>query len=105
MPAARVMWCSSLDGVKQGHVHDVVERVGAVVVISDHERGGEVVVIVNDEWAVLEDDCLGFPRVPLGPRDPVTFLTVRVEVVGESDYIVPEFPITKGVDEVCRMGL
>ena len=53
----------------------------------------------------MEDDCLGFLRVPLGPRDPETRLTVRVEVVGESDYIVPEFPGAKRVDEVCRMGL
>jgi len=53
----------------------------------------------------LEDDCLGFLRVPLGPRDPETLIAVRVEVVGESDDIVPEFSDAKGVDEVGRMGL
>jgi hypothetical protein len=87
---------SSLDGVKQGHVCDIIERVGAIVVIADYEW---------EERAALEDDCFGFLRVPLGPWDPETRLAVRVEVVGESDDIVPEFPGAKGVDEVCRMSL
>lgn len=87
---------SSLDGVKQRHVPDIAERIGAVVVIADDER---------EERAVLEDDCLGLLRVPLRPWDPETLLAVRVEVVGESDDIVPEFPDAKGVDEVRRMGL
>ena len=93
MPAARVVVSSrtSLDGVKQGDVRNKIERVGAIVVIADDER---------EERAVLEDDCLGFLRVPLGPRDPKTLLTVRVEVVGESDDIVPEFPNPEGVEEV-----
>ncbi|SRR6266702_1299352 len=51
---------SSVDGVNQGHVRDVVEWVGAVVVIAGDER---------KECAILEDDCPGFLRVPLGPRD------------------------------------
>ena len=98
---------SALDGVKQGHVHDVIERVGAVVVIADGEWPGRgavvlaVVVIADGENAVLEDDCLGFICIPLGPRDPKTLLIVRVEVVGESDDIVPELPaVGKGGDEV-----
>ena len=41
----------------------------------------------------------------MGPRYSETRLAVRVEVVGESDHIVPEFPDAQRVDEVCRMGL
>ena len=69
--------------MKQGHVRDIVERISAVVVIADNDR---------EELVVLEDDYLGILRVPLRPRDPETNLAVRVEVVSESDDIVPEFP-------------
>ena len=92
MSAARVVvFFAHLYGVKQGDVRNKIERIGAIVVIADDEW---------EERAVLEDDCLGFLRVPLGPRDPKTLLTVRVEVVGESDDIVPEFPNPEGVQEV-----
>ncbi len=38
----------------------MVEWVGAAVVVAGDER---------KESAILEDDCPGFLRVPLGPRD------------------------------------
>jgi hypothetical protein len=53
----------------------------------------------------LEDDCLGLLRIPLRPWDTETLVAVRVEVVSESDDVVPELPDTKGVNEVRRMGL
>ncbi len=53
----------------------------------------------------MEDDCLGFLRFLLGPRDLETLLAVRVGAVGESDDTVLEFPDSKGVDEVCRIAL
>ena len=90
------LFVSSLDGVKQGHVTDIAERISAVGVIADDER---------EERAVLEDDCLGLLRVPLRPWDTETLVAVRVEVVGESDDVVPEFSYAKGVDEVRRMRL
>jgi len=87
---------SSLDGVKQGHVRDIVERIGAIAIITEDEW---------EEHAILEDDCLGIPWVPLRPRNAETLLAVRVEGVGESNDIVPEFPIAKGVDEIRGMDL
>ena len=90
------LFVSALDGVKQGHVTDIAERISAVGVIADDER---------EERAVLEDDCLGLLRVPLRPWDTETLVAVRVEVVGESDDVVPEFSYAKGVDEVRRMRL
>ena len=85
------------DGIKQGHVYDVVQRVGAVVVITEDER--EVNVI-------LEDKRLRLTWVPLRPRDTKTVLAVRVEVVRESDDIVPQIPaFPKSWDEVRPMGL
>ena len=53
----------------------------------------------------MEDDCLRLLRVPLRPWDTETLVAVRIEVVGESDDIIPELADTKGVDEVRRMRL
>jgi hypothetical protein len=85
------------DGIKQGHVYDVVQRIGAVVVITEDER--EVNVI-------LEDKRLRLTWVPLRPRDSKTFLAVRVEVVRESDDIVLQIPaFRKSWDDVRPMVL
>jgi len=83
------------NGIKQGQVCDQVQRVGAIVVITEHD--GEVNV-------VLEDNRLRLLRVPLWPSDSEA-LAVGVEFIDESDDIVPQFPIwRKRCGEVHRMG-
>ncbi len=53
--------------VNQGHIHDIVEWVGEVVVIDDDEQ---------KESTILEDDCPGFLQVPLGPWDQTLLANV-----------------------------
>ena len=72
---------SVLNGIKQGHVCDQVQWVGAIVVITEDD---------GKENVVLEDDRLRPLCVPLWPRDPKAILAVRVEVIDESDDIVPQ---------------
>ena len=84
------------NGIKQGHVCDYAQCIGAIIVITEDDR---------EENVVLEDDRLRILWVPLWPRHSKARTAVRVEVIDKSDHIVPELSYSKRCWEVRRMGL
>lgn len=85
-----------LDGVPYGHIRDEAQRFSAIVIVTPDDR---------EKGTVLEDDCLGVLRVPLGPWDPKAILTVGVKVIGKPDNVVPYFTWPERVNQVGRVSL
>ncbi len=72
-----------LNRVNQGHVPHELQGISAVVVVANHP---------GEKSGVLEDECLGIPRIPLRPGHlrPDTGLTIGIQFVGKPNDVVHE---------------
>ena len=70
---------------------DQIYGVGAIIVITEDSREINV---------VLEDNRLRLLWIPLWPRDSKAILAVWVEVIDESDDVVPQLRLPKRREDV-----